>query len=78
MHEIEPKFELFGIAHAGAGNWILVDAAATEIARLGETRGTAREYKNSGNKAKKCLKTKHITSLSGADYACLARKLAQI
>ena len=45
MHEIEPKFELFGIAHAGAGNWILVDAAATEIARLGETRGTAREFK---------------------------------
>jgi hypothetical protein len=78
MREINPRFELFDTAHVPAGDWIVEDVAGTEIAVLGETRGTAREYKNSGNKAKKCLKTKHITSLSGADYACLARKLAQI
>ena len=53
MREIEPKFELFDIAHVGAGNSILGDVAGTGIALLGETRGTAREYKNSGNKAKK-------------------------
>jgi hypothetical protein len=39
MHEIESKFELFDIVHAGAGNWISVDAARTEIARLGGTPG---------------------------------------
>jgi hypothetical protein len=78
MREINPKFELFDIAHVGAGDWIVEDVAGTEIALLGETRGTASEYKNSGNKAKKWLKTKHITFLSGANDARFARKLAQI
>jgi hypothetical protein len=36
------------------------------------------EMKNSGNEAKKYLKKKHITFLSGANYACFGRKLAQI
>lgn len=35
-------------------------------------------FKIAGNEAKKLLKTNHITLLSGADYARLARKLAQI
>jgi hypothetical protein len=34
--------------------------------------------KNSGNEAKKYLKTKHITFLSGANYARLAHNFAQI
>jgi hypothetical protein len=34
--------------------------------------------KNSGNEAKKYLKTKHITFLSGANYVRFARKLTQI
>jgi len=63
MREIEPKFELFDNAHVGAGNWIVGEVAGTEITRLVETRGTSREHKNSGNKAKKWLKTKHITFL---------------
>ena len=29
-----------------------------------------------GNEAKKLLKTKHIAFLSGANYACFARKLS--
>ncbi len=45
MHEIESTLELFDIAHAGAGNWILVDAAGPKLPGLGETRGTAREFK---------------------------------
>jgi len=77
MREIEPKFELFDIAHVGAGDWIVGDAAGTEIARLGESRGSAREYKNSGNKAKKWLKTKHITFLNAANDVRFARKLPQ-
>jgi hypothetical protein len=36
------------------------------------------KMKNSGNEAKKCLKTKHITFLSGANYARFAHELAQI
>ncbi len=39
MHEKDPKFELFDIAHVGAGDWIVGDRAVTEIARLGETPG---------------------------------------
>jgi hypothetical protein len=39
MREIEPKFELFDIAQAGAGNWIVGDGAGTEIARLGGNPG---------------------------------------
>jgi hypothetical protein len=78
MREINPKFELFDIAHVGAADWIVGDVAATEIALLGETRGTAREYKNSGNKARMLMKTKHITFLNAANDARSAHQLAQI
>jgi len=33
--------------------------------------------KNSGNEAKKCLKTKEVAILNAADFAHFARKLAQ-
>jgi hypothetical protein len=36
------------------------------------------KMKNSGNEAKKYLKTKHITFLNAANYARFACKLAQI
>jgi len=78
MSEIEIRFEGFDGARVGAGDWTVGDVAGAEIARLGETRGTAREFKNSGNKAKKLLKTKHITFLSAASQPSLASQLAQI
>jgi hypothetical protein len=78
MREMNPKFELIDIAHARAGNRIVVDAAGIEIARLGETRGTASEFKNAGNKARMLVKTKHITFLSGANQGPWARQSAQI
>ena len=78
MREIEPKFELFDIVHGGAGSRIVADAAGTEIARLGETRGTAREFKNTGNKARMLMKTNDITFLNGANQGPLARQSAQI
>jgi hypothetical protein len=34
--------------------------------------------KNSGNEAKKYLKTKHITFLGGANYARFVHELAQV
>jgi hypothetical protein len=78
MREIEPKLELFDTARVGAGNWIVGDAAETEIARPRETRGTAREFNIAGNKAKKLLKKKHITFLSGASQGPSAHQSAQI
>ena len=39
-----------------------------------EIRRTAREYENRGNEAKEYLKTKDITFLDGADFACFVRK----
>ncbi len=36
------------------------------------------KYENSGNEAKKHLKTKHLTLFSGVDYARFAHQLAQI
>jgi hypothetical protein len=35
-------------------------------------------FQNTGNEAKKLLKTKHITILSSAKYVRFARQLAQI
>jgi hypothetical protein len=37
-----------------------------------------KEMQNSGNEAKKCLKTKDITLLNAANYARFARNLTQI
>ncbi len=67
MREMDPKLELSDIAHARAGDGIVGDASGTDIARLVETRGTAREFKNIGNKARMLMKTKHITFLSVAN-----------
>ena len=44
---------------------------------MGEYR-ELQKMKNSGNEAKKYMKTKHITFLNGANYARLARNLAQL
>ena len=41
-------------------------------------KGELQKMKNSGNEAKEYLKTKDITFLNAANYACFARKLAQI
>ena len=78
MREIEPKFDRFEIAHMRAGDWIVGDEAGTEIARLGETQETVREYENAGNKARMLMKTKHITFLKGVNQGPLARQSAQI
>jgi hypothetical protein len=78
MRALNAEFELFGTAHVPAGEWVAGDVAETEIARLGETRRTAREYKNSGNEAKEYLKTKDITFLKAVNDARFAHKLTAI
>ena len=78
MREIEPIFEFFDIAQVRARDWTVRDVAGTGNARLRKIRGTEREYKNSGNEAKKLLKTKDITFLKGAIAASFAFRFAQI
>jgi hypothetical protein len=78
MRALNTEFELFDATRVPAGVW---DAGVRPDSRLPRWRrsGGAREkYKNSGNEAKKYLKTKDITILSGADYARFRRQLAQI
>jgi hypothetical protein len=70
MREIDPKFEIFDIAHVRAGDWIVGDVEETEIARLAETRGTAGEHENSGNETKKSLKTKGRAIPNAAHWSC--------
>jgi hypothetical protein len=77
MREIDPKFELFDSAHVRAGDWIVEDVAGTETARLVESRGTAREFKTPGNKARMLMKTKHITFVNAANDVRFAHKLPQ-
>ena len=78
MHETDAKFELIYIAPVLAGEWIVGAVAGTEIARLGGTGATAREFKNIGNKAKKWLKTNDITVFNSANCARFARNLPRI
>jgi len=78
MRETDPKFDLFEIAHVGTGDWIVGNVAGTELDWLGEALGTSREFKNTGNKARMLMKTKHITFLSGANQGPSARPSAQI
>lgn len=78
MREIEPKFELFDIEHVVAGNWIVGDGAGSGIARLGEAREAAGEFKNTGNKARMLMKTKGITFLNAANQGFLACQSVQI
>ena len=47
------------------------------VAAMGECR-ELQKMKNSGNEAKKYLKTKHITFLDAANYARFAHQLAQV
>ena len=61
MREIEPEIELIDGTRGRAREWIAGAVAGTGVVRPAKTRGTAREYKNSGNKARMLMKTKHIT-----------------
>ena len=64
------------LSQAGAG----ACRGARERARVPAMRECRelQKMKNSGNEAKKYLKTKHITLLSAANYARFAYNLAQI
>jgi hypothetical protein len=74
MRALNAQFELFHTAHVPAGDW---NGRIQQGSKL-PGRGSARKYKNSGNEAKKSLKTKDITFFDAANCAHFTRKFAQI
>ena len=74
----DTTFELFDTLHVLAGAWGGGILRGSKSLEPGENHGFAWKYKNSGNEAKKYLKTKHITFLNGANCACFEHKLAAI
>jgi hypothetical protein len=77
MHAIRVKFELSSTSQvlAEASNGKEIGGRNRPV---GGIKRTAREYENRGNEAKKCLKTKDITFLKVANFACFVRKLTAI
>jgi hypothetical protein len=78
MRASNAQFDLFHTAHALSGGWSGGIASERGIAWAAEIRRRARNYKNSGNEAKKSLKTNDITFLLAANYAQLTRRFAPI
>jgi hypothetical protein len=78
MRPLNAQFELFDAAHVVAGDWERRNGAGFGFVRLAEIRRCGGKYKNSGNEAKKYLKTKDITLLIDANCAHFGRKFAQI
>jgi hypothetical protein len=71
------QFELFDAAHVPVGSGT-EEGGRVGNCQLGGMARRARKYKNSGNEAKKYLKTKDITFLQCANYARFARNLRPI
>ncbi len=74
MRALDTQFELFDTLHVPTGDW---NGGKQQGSKL-PGWGSARKYKNSGNEAKKYLKTNDITFLNAANCARFAFKLAQI
>jgi hypothetical protein len=74
MRALNAHFKLFDNAHAPAGDW---NGGTPQGSKL-PGRGSAQKYKNSGNEAKKYLKTNDITFFVAANCAHFTRKSAQI
>ncbi len=77
MRESRVEFEFSGTSQ------VLAEASNGKDARggnrpVGALQKIVRKYENRGNKAKKCLKTKDITFLKVANFACFVRKSTAI
>ena len=77
VHALKAKFELSSNLHVLASASV-GEGPRFEIAPEWGIQRTARKYKNRGNEAKKCLKTKDLTIFNGADSAHFARNLSAI
>jgi hypothetical protein len=74
MRALNAQFELFDTSYVPVGNW---NGGMQQGSKLAG-RESARKYKNSGNEAKKWLKTKGITFFDAANCAHFTRKFAPI
>ena len=74
MRALNAQFKLFDTAHALAGDR---NGGTPQGSKL-PGRGSALKYKNSGNEAKKYLKTNDINFFVAANCAHFTRKSAQI
>jgi hypothetical protein len=74
MHALNAQFEFFQTAHVLAGDRNGGMQQGSKVPGW----GSEQKYKNTGNEAKKLLKTRDITFLNAANYARFACKLAQI
>jgi hypothetical protein len=72
MRALNSEFELFDGTRAPSLMWER-ECRRVRNCPVGDNRRRGRKYKNSGNEAKKYLKTKDITFLSAANYAYFAR-----
>ena len=77
MRALRAEFEFSSTSQVLAEAWNGKEVGGRNRPVRGIQR-TAREYENRGNEAKKCLKTKDITLLRVADFACFVRKLTAI
>ncbi len=74
MRALNAQFELFDTADVPVGDW---NGGMQQGSKL-PGWGSALKYKNSGNKAKKYLKTNDITFFEAANRAHFTRNFAQI
>ena len=77
MRALRAEFEFSSTSQVLAEAWNGKEVGGRNRPVRGIQR-TAREYENRGNEAKKCLKTKDITFLKVADFACFVRELTAI
>jgi len=78
MHTLNAKFELFDSTLVAGVAWSKGMRQGSKLPGRGEISGIARKYKNSGNEAKKSLKTKDITFSHAANCTCFAGKTTAI
>jgi len=78
MRAFEAEIELSDVPDVLRVTGSVTSAAGFEIGRKEGPWRSPRNYKNTGNKAKKWLKTKDITFSSAENDACFARQSAQI
>ena len=75
MSTLNPVFELFEAAPVLAG---ALNGECGRFRTCPNGEGSRQEYRNSGNEAKKYLKTKEVTLFSAVNYARFVSRFAPI
>jgi hypothetical protein len=78
MRALNAKIELSDTARVLTWGGSEAEAPGFDLGRPAEIRRSERKHENSGNEAKKWLKTKDVTFLNAANYARFACRFARI